>query len=61
MSAATWSLMLLALAGSPPPAIPGRQHKAPPGTDADPFADEWDRRTKPATPATLIDSQDSTD
>ncbi len=58
-----FTIMVLALSGSPPPppapALPGRVHKAPPGSDDDPYAAAWDERTKPATPATLIDSDGS--
>ena len=55
-------VMTLHLAGQPPPPpppLPGRQHKAPPGSDDDPYAAAWDARTKPATPATLHDADGS--
>ncbi len=64
MSTDRFDLMLLALAGTPPPPpppIPGRQHRAPPADDSDPLAEAWDARTKPATPAELIDTEDTTD
>jgi hypothetical protein len=46
---ARWSVMVAALAGEPvpaPPDLPGRVHRAPRVTDADPHAEAWDARPK---------------